>query len=75
MEKTVSVRFPGVLALLGVLFVGLKLGGVIHWHWAWVLAPFWGPWVLALGLVAAAGVVKILTLALGRRPLRGSRLW
>jgi hypothetical protein len=36
----------GVLGLLGVLFVGLKLGGVINWSWWWVTAPFWGGFAL-----------------------------
>jgi len=45
----------GLLSLLGVLFIGLKLGNVIEWPWIWVLAPFWigaGLWVVvALGCV------------------------
>lgn len=49
--------------LLGVLFIGLKLGHVIDWPWLWVLAPFWIPVavMLALGLVAAVilGLVKV----------------
>lgn len=40
----------GVLGLLGVLFVGLKLGGVINWSWWWVTAPFWGGFAL-IGVV------------------------
>ena len=31
-----------VLGLLGVVFVALKLLGVITWSWWWVTAPFWG---------------------------------
>lgn len=31
----------GVVGLLGVVFVTLKLCGVIHWSWIWVTAPFW----------------------------------
>lgn len=27
--------------LLLVLFIGLKLAGIIHWSWLWVLCPFW----------------------------------
>ena len=27
--------------LLGLLFIGLKLGGVITWSWVWVLSPIW----------------------------------
>lgn len=38
----------GLPGLLGLLFIGLKLGGVIDWSWLWVLAPFW------IGLVIAA---------------------
>lgn len=28
-------------SLLGVVFIVLKLCGVIDWPWVWVLAPFW----------------------------------
>lgn len=27
--------------ILGIIFVILKLCGVITWPWIWVLAPFW----------------------------------
>jgi hypothetical protein len=37
--------------LLGVLFVGLKLGNVISWPWIWVLAPFWAPLILLLVII------------------------
>lgn len=42
----------GILGLLGVVFVTLKLCKVIDWSWWWVTAPFWGPVVLVLGVVA-----------------------
>lgn len=32
-----------VPAILGIVFVTLKLSGVIEWSWLWVLAPFWIP--------------------------------
>lgn len=38
----------GVFGLLGVAFVVLKLLGIINWSWWWVLAPFWGPFVIAI---------------------------
>ncbi|PAD72417.1 hypothetical protein [Paenibacillus campinasensis] len=41
----------GILGLLGIVFVTLKLTGVIDWSWWWVTLPFWGG--LALALVIA----------------------
>ncbi len=29
----------GFMGLLAILFIGLKLGGVISWSWLWVLGP------------------------------------
>lgn len=46
-----------VLSLLGVLFVGLKLGQVIDWPWWQVTLPFWGPAAIFLGLAALALLV------------------
>ena len=31
----------GFSSLLTILFIGLKLGGVISWSWLWVLSPLW----------------------------------
>jgi len=57
-EKSSHSGGIGIFGLLGVLFVGLKLAGVIDWSWWWVTAPFWGGWALALfvGLVAVVCV-------------------
>ena len=33
----------GYLGWLSLLFIGLKLGGVIHWSWLWVMSPLWIP--------------------------------
>lgn len=49
----------GFTGLLTILFIGLKLGGVISWSWWWVLSPIWITFVIALvivALVAWAGV-------------------
>ena len=45
-----------LLGALGLLFVGLKLGGVINWSWWYVTLPFWGGLVL-LALIFAAALV------------------
>tara|TARA_R110000772_G_scaffold58631_1_gene133114 strand:- start:33 stop:230 length:198 start_codon:yes stop_codon:yes gene_type:complete len=38
----------GVFGLMGVMFIGLRIAGVISWPWVWVLAPFWIPLVLGV---------------------------
>ncbi|MEE1096922.1 MAG: hypothetical protein U0K83_01185 [Bacteroidales bacterium] len=38
--------------ILGILFIVLKLCGVIEWSWVWVLAPFWiGAIITILALI------------------------
>lgn len=32
--------------VLTVVFIVLKLVGVINWSWVWVLAPLWIPFLL-----------------------------
>jgi len=41
-SNSVNNRGIGVFGLLGVVFVTLKLCGVISWSWWWVTLPFWG---------------------------------
>ena len=38
----------GVCDVLGIVFIVLKLIGVISWSWWWVLAPFWIPFALVI---------------------------
>lgn len=30
-----------VATIIGIIFVVLKLCGLINWSWYWVLSPFW----------------------------------
>lgn len=51
----------GVLGLLGVVFVTLKLCGVIDWSWWWVTAPFWGGIALVIIVLMAVSIaIKLL---------------
>lgn len=54
-EKSVSggIGFTGVLA---IVFIVLKLCGVIDWSWWWVLSPIWIP-VLVL---VAFGIIFLI---------------
>jgi hypothetical protein len=47
----------GICSVLGLIFVTLKLTGVIAWSWLWVLLPFWGPMALGLVLLLLAGII------------------
>lgn len=61
----INIKFPAWPTLLGLLFIGLKLGNVIAWSWWWVLAPFWLPLGIAF---LAATVVFIVALVGGKKP-------
>ena len=48
----------GFFGLLTIVFITLKLLGVINWSWIWVLAPIWLTFtivVIILILVAIIG--------------------
>ena len=47
----------GLCDLLLVLFIGLKLGGVIDWSWWWVTAPFWGQFVIGFVILVIAFII------------------
>ena len=44
----------GFFGALGILFIALKLCGVIDWPWLWVLAPIWGSAIVWFLLVIIA---------------------
>ena len=41
MNKSTNSGGIGFTGLLTLLFIGLKLAGVIDWPWLWVLSPLW----------------------------------
>ena len=46
-NKNVNIRLGGgFFTTLGLVFIVLKLLGVITWSWLWVLSPFWIPFVI-----------------------------
>lgn len=62
-SKTVTVNGPGFLSLLGLLFIGLKLSGIINWSWWLVLLPIYGPVVLVFAFISTLFFVgSVLTL-------------
>ena len=52
--KTTTRKGLGLSSVLGVVFIVLKLVGVIDWPWIWVLAPFWISFILGIiGIIIA----------------------
>lgn len=54
-NNTGAMKFCDVLL---IVFVVLKLVGVIDWSWVWVLAPFWIPTLIAIFLIIAIKLIE-----------------
>jgi hypothetical protein len=48
----------GFSSALALLFIGLKLGGVITWPWLWVLCPLWTPFIVAISFLILVLLAK-----------------
>jgi hypothetical protein len=48
----------GFSDLLAIVFIVLKLTGVISWSWLWVLAPIWISTILAIILIIISAVLN-----------------
>ena len=57
-SKPIVVSGTSLPTLLTVLFIALKLCGIIDWSWWWVLSPI--PITLGIVLVVFAGVIGVL---------------
>ena len=55
----------GPCGVVFIVFLVLKLIGVIDWSWLWVTAPLWGP----VGILAVVGI----PLAIIAKRLGGAR--
>jgi hypothetical protein len=53
-----GLSFTGALT---ILFIGLKLGNVIHWSWWWVLSPIWISLSIALFVLLIVGMVFLIS--------------
>ena len=55
MSQTSSSSSSGIGfgGLLAILFIALKLTGVITWSWWWVLSPIWIPALIDGGALIA----------------------
>ena len=59
-DKQVEVNLGGgFLGILCLIFITLKLTGIIGWSWWWVLAPLWVPISLGLLGLLIFGIVTL----------------
>jgi hypothetical protein len=56
----------GFLGVLAIVFITLKLTGLIDWSWVWVLAPLWFPAALVL-VVLVIGFIMYMLFQRGRK--------
>lgn len=54
MQNSSNTNGIGFTGLLQLLFIALKLLGIISWSWLWVLSPTW------IGIVIIAIIYSIL---------------
>lgn len=57
-NKATGIGFCGLLA---IVFIVLKLVGVISWSWLWVLAPLWIP----VGVGVVLMIIGLLLMKIG----------
>lgn len=56
MDKKATRGGMGFLSTLTLIFVVLKLLGLIDWPWLWVLSPIW---IFVLLIAAVFGVILV----------------
>lgn len=59
-KTTTTTGGVGFTGLLTLLFIGLKLGGVIDWAWVWVLSPLWISLAVTVVILIIAIILSVL---------------
>lgn len=61
-NKVVNNNYAGIgfCGLLTIVFIVLKLCGIINWSWIWVLSPIWISFILSILIVLIIFLVAIL---------------
>ena len=69
MSEKVVVKNNGIgfLGLLGIVFIVLKLCGVINWSWWLVTLLLWGGLVLAVGIFLLALLFTIVVAVVSKK--------
>lgn len=57
MSDKVKSEGLGLFGVMGVVFIILKLVGVINWSWWLVTLPFWGGFALIISVMIIIGII------------------
>ena len=52
------------LVVLTVVFMVLKLCGIIDWTWWWIFAPLWIPIGIVVGIFLFTGIIALVAIIL-----------
>jgi len=58
-ENNTSSDGIGFTGLLTIVFITLKLLGIIAWSWLWVLSPIWIPLGAAIATLVLVGIISL----------------
>ena len=59
-DKSSTSGGIGFAGLLNIVFITLKLCGVIGWSWWWVLAPLWMSAGLVIAILLLIGAIALI---------------
>ena len=57
-EEKYIVVGPSFISMLTIVFIVLKLVGVITWSWIWVMAPLWIPIAIVTAIFLCVWIVS-----------------
>ena len=52
--------------MLTLIFIVLKLNGVINWDWVWVLCPLWIPIIVTVGFYLITFIITLIAGVFGK---------
>jgi len=58
-DTTISCS-PTLVFVTFLVFMALKMAGVITWKWVYVLSPLWAPLALFLGIALIIIIAKVI---------------
>lgn len=71
MENKIRIN---VDIMLFIIFLMLKLDGIIDWKWFWVFSPFWIVWIIQFGLFILGAIQNMASKCKGKYVASGDPL-